>query len=274
MDRSGGVCARARIALSSKPVLPIFALFISMVAFGCCICGLFGDYWMKNTTNYIDAKSLFLSGYDAQCLELDATIHVNPKWMWLQITYQRTYDDQPVDLPEISFYFAAVRDKIPQAASYANASNTVMALMYASTCVVGVVVIMIIALCVLVIANKTCPPMMKSLLVFLSFVSAVLPTASVCWWSVTVPNPADLAMVVAGSQVSMTVDGDMGWSAVLPVLGGCSMLLAVFCLSVYLPPRPQAPLDAALNYDAYQQMISEQVVSEDAGDGSVEGFSG
>jgi len=272
MDRSGGVCKRARIALSSKPVLPIFALFISMVALGCCICGLLGDYWMKNTTNYIGASSLF---YQVDCLELDATVHVNPRTMWLQISYQLSGSDPSTDLPEVSFQFSDASYIIPPASSYNDVSDTVMTLMYASTGVAGAVVISIIAMCVLIIADKACPNALKYFTVMLSFAAAVVPTASVSWWAMQVGNPADLAMVVANNQVSMTIDGDLGWSAVLPILGGCSMILATLCLAIYLPPRPQAPLDAVLNYDGdYQPLSPAQPISEDAGDGSVEGFSG
>jgi len=278
MERKPGVCGRARIALSSKPVLPIFALFVSMVMLGCCIIALKTDYWMKNTTNYIDATIL-----GTKYFELDVAIHVNPSTMWIQLTYQKTYEDQHTSSPELSIPFSEAGSffgpiDADTAGQYNNVSDMVMWLMYVSTGVLGLLVLLVIVMCLQVIANKPVNRLHQRLYVFLSFASAILPTVSVTWWAVTVPNPADLAAVQASDAVSMTIDGDMGWSAVLAIVGGCAMLLTTLCLAIYIPPRPQAPLDAALNHDGdyvspYHPLSLPQVI-EDAEDGSVEGFTG
>jgi len=272
-----GCCRRIRLALSGKPVLPLFALFVAMGALGCCICGIFGNMWMKNTTNYTEAKCLWL-GIDNTFDVLDATVHVNPHTMWLSFTYQVSFGGPSVDTSEQSLEFSDITF-LPAAQSFAAVSDTTRWLIVASAIVTGSVCLGTFVLCVAVIAGRSCARCLKSALTFLSFGSAVLPVVSVAWWSMSVANPADLGAVVSVYQTSMTIDGDMGWSAVLPVLGGCGMLLSTLCLAVYLPPRPQTPLDAALNYDGgdappIYHPLSAQLASEDAGDGSVEGFSG
>jgi len=280
MQQQGGRCHRIRLVSSSKPVLPIFALFVSMVALGCCLCALFGDYWMKNTTNYTQATSFWLGGQQFDVL--DATVHTSAKTMWMSFTYQITFEDQPISTPEVSMNFADMSFLDGPGQSYADAADTITLLMIVSTALTGSVVLNLIIMCVIVIAGRKCPPCFKHFLVLLTLASACVPVGSLIWWALNVANPADLLMIAGQYQVSMTIDGDLGWSAVLPIVGGCGMLLATFCLAIYLPPRPQTPLDEALNYDGnndynyaqqYQPLSAQQkYASEDAGD--VEGYNG
>jgi len=268
MDR--GVCHRARVALSAKPVLPLFSLFITMVAVGCMVAGVVGNSWMKNTTNYGVAVCPFLGAIEFAVL--DATVHLNPRTMWMSFTTQMQYDSPSFDVPEVVIDFHDLHG-FPAADGFNQVSSTITLLTYISLALVSVETVLIMILCCALIMSSKCSSSivcgLKTAVVILALPSFLLPTVSVAWWSITVPNPADLLVVTASYGVNMTIDGDMGWSAVLPILGGCSMLVVVLLMAVYLPPQTLNPLDAALNASEGegegQLDYSQEYISEDVG---------
>jgi len=251
MDR-GGVCARACHSLSSKPILPILSLIMTMSALGCVMGAVYGNYWMKNTTSYVDAFTPLLGSNISivNFASLDATVHLNPSTVWISFSVQLSFDSPSMDTNEVSVDFSDLKLFVPAAQGFDNVSQIITYLMYGSLSLLSAELFLLMLLCSIIISHKSCEGCLtavKVLSVLVALSSFFVPVVGVSWWSITVPNPADICMVTAEYQTNMTIDGDMGWSSVLPILGGCCMLIVALLMSIYVPPRRQNSLDAALN---------------------------
>jgi len=237
----------------------VFATLISFGAVGLCFAGLFGDYWMKNTTIYTDATIGDYNFFDA-----NIEIHLNPRQAWISTSLTSTYGSQPVETDVTIDFNDPSLVLNPSAQKYNAVASKVTLLMWANLALTSMAMLVNVLLARLLLTRKPVDGV-RYLAALLCLVAFGLPVGSIVWWSMVVANPADIFMVSATYQVSMTIDGDMGWSSVLPLLGGSGMFVAFLCQLIYLPVY-KLPLDASLNNEPDYARDYRRVEDQDPAD--------